>query len=356
MKKYLVLADGKSPHTLKWVNILKQFFDVYIISFNGFSEDIEECIDIKHLYSLYVNVSKNGGNIRVLKHIFKVALLIREISPDYINAHYITSYGSIACISSLLSKFRGKVVLSAWGSDILRTPQKNLLYLILTKWLLHKASVVTSDSLYMTRRIKNIYNKTRVITFPFGVERMPSVLEEEKDELYFFSNRAIEKNYNINQVVELFSFLCQANANRKLIIANDGGEKEKVLTLVKRLSLERQVEFVGFLKADQQAHWYRKCKFYFSIPTSDSTSVSLLEAMAHGCIPIVSDIDSNREWIDDGKNGIVFSGDIQKLHEINLKDAFDINREIIKKTAIWKENVKKLVILLEKNEEQRSKE
>jgi glycosyltransferase involved in cell wall biosynthesis len=36
---------------------------------------------------------------------------------------------------------------------------------------------------------------------------------------------------------------------------------------------------------------------------SDGASLSLMEAMAVGAIPIVSDIDPNREWVEDGVNG-----------------------------------------------------
>ena len=34
-------------------------------------------------------------------------------------------------------------------------------------------------------------------------------------------------------------------------------------------------------------------------------SVSVLEAMAHGCVPIVSDLPANRELVRDGDNGLV---------------------------------------------------
>lgn len=43
---------------------------------------------------------------------------------------------------------------------------------------------------------------------------------------------------------------------------------------------------------------------FISIPSSDSTSVSLLEAMCCGLFPIVSDLPANREWIHDKKMAI----------------------------------------------------
>ena len=74
-----------------------------------------------------------------------------------------------------------------------------------------------------------------------------------------------------------------------------------------------------------------------SLPRSDATSVSLLEAMACGCLPVVSNLPANREWISDGVNGKVVnegeSGVIDKALSIDQVAAANINREIIGQKA-----------------------
>jgi glycosyltransferase involved in cell wall biosynthesis len=35
--------------------------------------------------------------------------------------------------------------------------------------------------------------------------------------------------------------------------------------------------------------------------------VSVLEAMAHGCIPLLSDLPANRELVENGRNGLVLA-------------------------------------------------
>lgn len=53
---------------------------------------------------------------------------------------------------------------------------------------------------------------------------------------------------------------------------------------------------------------------YLSASRSDSTSLSLLEAMASGAVPVVGDIEGNREWIEDGAGGRLFTcGDAADL-------------------------------------------
>lgn len=186
MKKYLILADGSSPHTLKWAKELKKYFNIYMISFNGISDEIKEMIDNNKLYDLRVNISVSGENINVLKKILSVKKIIEKIDPCYINAHYITSYGSVAIAAAMLSNYKGKVILSAWGSDILVTPFKNKLYFLLTKFCLSKSDVITSDSSYMCEVIKKIKFANNIITFPFGVGVLPQIVEQEKNYDYFF--------------------------------------------------------------------------------------------------------------------------------------------------------------------------
>jgi glycosyltransferase involved in cell wall biosynthesis len=77
--------------------------------------------------------------------------------------------------------------------------------------------------------------------------------------------------------------------------------------------------------------------FFFSILTSDALSVSLLEAMAHGCIPIVSDLPDNREWVEDNKNGIILKPGATRMElqplEARHVEIFDHNRRMIAEKA-----------------------
>lgn len=228
MKKYLILADGGSPHTLKWAKELKKYFDVYILSFNGFSDSVKEVIGNGKTYDLKVNIIVSGNNISVFKKILRVKEIIDKIDPNYINAHYITSYGSIAIVAAMLCNYKGKIILSAWGSDILVTPFKNKLYFWLTKFCLSKSDVITSDSSCMCEVIKKIKFVNNIITFPFGVGALPQIVEQEKNYDYFFSNRALEENYNIDLVINIFAGIYEKNKEAKLFIANKGSKDNKL--------------------------------------------------------------------------------------------------------------------------------
>lgn len=338
MDKYLMLTDGRSPHSVKWIKELKKYFDVYVLSFNGFNEELKTILNENRLYDCSINLKTGGGNFNVLGKIPQVVKYINVLKPKYINAHYITSYGTVAVIANLLCKKKSKVILSAWGTDILVAPNRNIFYRIVTKLILKYADLITSDSKYMTQKIHDLYRKTEVLTFPFGIETLPQIELSYKNINKFFSNRALEPNYNINLVIRSFYKLWQENNERILIVAHDGSEKIKNVQLTEELGIKDNVKFVGFLSASEQEKLYAECAYYFSLPSSDSTSVSLLEAMAFGCTPIVSDIPANREWIQDNVNGFIFHKN--KNLDINkIENAFVTNRQIIREKAIWSKNI-----------------
>jgi glycosyltransferase involved in cell wall biosynthesis len=84
----------------------------------------------------------------------------------------------------------------------------------------------------------------------------------------------------------------------------------------------------------------------------DGTSVSLLEALASGVFPVVTDIPSNREWIADGDNGFLVPEEnesllakkiIEVIRNHKLKgEACIKNHKIIEQKAHWKENIRKI--------------
>lgn len=134
-----------------------------------------------------------------------------------------------------------------------------------------------------------------------------------------------------------------------MIIVNDGDEKENITKLVKKLGLDSRVEILGAVEIKIIAQLLKDNYIYVSIPTSDSTSVSLLEAMSSGIFPIVSLIPANLEWIKDGYNGYVIKH-INENHLYNaiknillnenlVKEAAVINNQIINNRAVWQNNM-----------------
>ena len=145
-----------------------------------------------------------------------------------------------------------------------------------------------------------------VMVFPFGLEALPQV-STAKDEGLWFTNRGLEPLYRPDRVLRLFAAI--SRPQDRLVVANDGSLRSDLQSLAAGLGIRDRVQFTGLLSEAEQARWYERARWYLSLPGSDSVSVSVLEAMAHGCIPVLSDLPANRELVRDGENGCIVAAD-----------------------------------------------
>jgi glycosyltransferase involved in cell wall biosynthesis len=146
------------------------------------------------------------------------------------------------------------------------------------------------------------------MVFPFGLDALPSEVDDKHEHLCF-ANRALEPLYAPQRALDLFAALAQAWPDAELVVANEGSLRGDLERRSSSAPWGARVRFVGRLDAAAQASWYRRARWYFSLPSSDSVSVSVLEAMAHGCVPVLSDLPANRELVRDGANGVIACAD-----------------------------------------------
>jgi glycosyltransferase involved in cell wall biosynthesis len=74
---------------------------------------------------------------------------------------------------------------------------------------------------------------------------------------------------------------------------------------IHRLGLGSIVHVLPQLSPPDMAAAFRRAQVSVSPSTHDGTPNTLLEAMACGCTPVAGDLESIREWIDDGVNGLL---------------------------------------------------
>jgi len=341
--KICFLGDGNSIHIRRWLDFFHvRGHDVHLITF---SNVVHQNIIVHKIGDFDINIS--GGNWQYIFSTMQIRKLIKKNKFDIINAHFVTSYGFLAALSGAKP-----LVVSAWGTDILVAPKRNVVYKAITKYALNSANLITSDSNFMSEAIHQLTN-TDVLTVPMGVEEDLCYKDrkESTDEIKILSLRTINLNSNIDIIINAFAKLITSHEgiSFKLIITNDGPEMENIKMLVKQLDIEKNVDIRGFVSRDELIDLLYCSHMHITIPESDSTSVTLLEAMASGIITIASDIPANREWIDHKKNGLITEKiDVESLKismEIALNDSefrqgsSKLSREVILKKAIWTQNM-----------------
>ena len=297
-----LVGDGDSPHLLKWARALVAAdVEVWAASSRGFGPGFDAVVPTARRLALATTPRFEGGNVALLRTLPRLALWLRRVRPDWVHAHYLTSHGTLAWLAMRLFGAPGRLVGSAWGSDVLVTPKRGAAWRWVTSKVLGACAVTTSDSQVMAARMREL-GAREVMVFPFGLEAMPP-LPDAKDEWQFFANRGLEPVYAPERV--LAQFVALAGAEGRLVVANDGSLRPALVRQAAALGVADRVDFVGRLDATAQALAYARARWYLSLPGSDSVSVSVLEAMAHGCVPILSDLPANRELVRDGVNGLI---------------------------------------------------
>lgn len=305
MMRLVLVGDGNSPHLLKWARALAPRVDLWALSSRGFLPGFDAVLPPERRLALDTRPHFEGGNAALLKQLSRAARWLKAVRPDWINAHYLTSHGTLAWLAQSLFGVPGRLAGSAWGSDILVTPERSALMRGLTRRVLRACTLTTSDSRHMAERMQAL-GAREVMVFPFGLETLPGLPAHKNDDL-FFANRGLEPIYAPQRVIEAFAAVARHRPSARLVVAHDGSLRGALEQQVAAAGLSDRVRFTGRLDAAAQARCYAEARWYLSLPESDSVSVSVLEAMAHGCIPLLSDLPANRELVRQRENGWILA-------------------------------------------------
>jgi glycosyltransferase involved in cell wall biosynthesis len=350
--RLVLIGDGESPHLLKWARALsaQPNVELWAASSRCFADGFHAVVPAERRLALDTHPDAAGGNMAVLRHLPQLARWLRRLDADWLHAHYLSSHGTLAWLAKRLFRLRGRLISSAWGSDILVGPVHSPALRWATARVLRASALCTSDSLHMAERMRML-GAREVMVFPFGLDALPPG-GDAKSERLFFANRLLEPLYAPQQVLDVFGAAAQAWPDAQLVVANDGSLRGALEHAAAAQPWGDRVRFVGRLDAPAQDHWYRSARWHLSLPRSDSVSVSVLEAMAHGCVPVLSDLPANRELVRDGVNGVIAAADAARTARSILQLAAPVgeiaaaNRAWIAEHAIFPQAVQRFVARL----------
>ena len=330
--RLVLWGDGESPHLVKWARALDPRVELFVASSRGLAPALDALVPAERRLVLGHDTTFAGGNAALLKALPRFARWLREVDADWVNAHYLSSHGTLAWLARKLG-VRARLAASAWGSDILVAPERSRAMRWVTQRVLRDAAISTSDSAWMAERMRALGARD-VMTFPFGLDALPPAPADKQPRL-FFANRGLEEIYDPARVLALFASVAARWPDARLVVANDGSMRAALERQAAELGLAERVDFVGRLDAATQAGWYARARWYLSVPRSDSVSVSVLEAMAHGCIPLLSDLPANRELVRDGANGLIVAAGRDELPAAPLDALAERARAISTANRDW---------------------
>jgi glycosyltransferase involved in cell wall biosynthesis len=284
---------------------------------------------------------------------------LKEINPDFVHIHAQDYYSPAVILS------RKPFLLTSWGTEVLRLPRENPFIRYLAKITAVKASRITVDAeilkeIWIAQGIPN----SKVEVIPFGVDlqtfnpkadgsKVRQDLKILKDDTVLISTRALHNShYNVESFIRAIPLILKSHHNVKFIVKGKGPLEGYLRILVNKLGVSEHVRFVGIVPHSQMANYLAAADIYVSTCFVDTTSVSLLEAMACGLAPLVTDIPGNREWIENGVNGLLFQPKnpeelakkaIQLVENSNERKRFgELCIQTIRHRAAWKDCVARM--------------
>ena len=326
------LSNPNSIHTQRWVRYFaEQGNEVHLISTLETPSYNLEGVQLYQLTSP-IRVKK----VRVLGLAYRLRELLSKIQPDILHAHQISTYGWLGALSGY-----HPFIITVWGSDLLRKPQQSLIYRFLTGYALRKADYVTcvSENLAQKARAFRI-SEHKLEVAPWGVDTsiFHPVSDEKqaqlREKLGFSSDplvlslRPVRPVYNPLTVAKAIPLILQQVPQAKFIIrtyAYDRPLFDRFQAIVRQNEAEKAIRYVGNLPHDEAiAELYQVADVALSVPFSDGTPLSVLEALACGNALVLSDLPSLHEWVREKKEALfVSTEDVQSLADAVIRLLLD---------------------------------
>lgn len=283
---------------------------------------------------------------------------------NLIHVHWAIPTGPIGVMVGIL--LRKPLIVTIHGSDLrmaLERPgflRKLFLYVCRIAAHLNCVSEVQKNELEQLG-----IPSEKISTIPMGIDAVfletsrKREADLENKPVTIVSNRNLLPIYNVSSLIRAIPIILKEEPKTKFLIAGDGSEKKSLQREAESLNINSCVEFLGRVPHEEMPNLLFQADIYVSTSPYDGTSVSLLEALASGTFPVVTDIPANREWIVDGDNGFLVPKEnenvlakkiVEAIRDRRLlREACDKNRVIVKERAYWTENIKRIKELYEKS-------
>lgn len=353
--RLLFVADGRSPIALNWIrHFVDRGDEVHLATSFPASPafPLASYVDISLAFSRARRSDGQPGKTQAQKGAiwgsasiqFRTALrqwlgpltmpgaarqlkaYIKEVKPDLVHAMRIPYEGMAAALafSSANSRLTPPLLVSTWGNDFTYHAVSTPLMGYFTRRCVQRADALHTDCQRDQRLARNwgfpaqrpcivlpggggirmdIFHpraRNHSITtgqtwiHPAGGWKQPTIINPR-------GFRAYVRNDTFFQAIPI---ILESQPTARFICSNMAGEQQAE-RWVQQFNIAQAVDLLPNQTHPEMADLYRQSQVSVSPSSHDGTPNTLLESMASGCFPIAGDIESLREWIEPGVNGLL---------------------------------------------------
>lgn len=256
------------------------------------------------------------GPLELNRHVGRLRELITEIAPDIVHAMRIPFEGIMAAKSMPVGL---PLLISVWGNDFTLVAASNPLMARQTVKAMQRADALHSDcNRDMRLAIQDwgfdLKKPSTVLPGSGGVRTSLFYPEPEpgiRAQMNIAPGASVIINprgfrtYIRNDVFFQAIPLVLKQRPEAVFICMGMQGSPVADKWVSGLGIKDNVRLLPVASHDEMANLFRASEITVSPSLHDGTPNSLLEAMACGCFPVAGNIESVREWITDGENGLL---------------------------------------------------
>ena len=345
--RVVVLGYHGSIHTRRWAaHLAGQGHDLHVVTCGGHLEDAGRFSLPYSVHDLRAPRMRKAGYLAKLSPARRT---IRRLDPDVVHVHYATSYGLLGLASGVRP-----MIVTAHGDDLLVAPRNPVMAQLVSR-VLRSADLITVPGEHMKDAAEVLLRgHTRPIqVFQYGVEssrlaRLSAAVRQDAQHgsppvarpLRIVSVRPLLRTYKIDVLLAAVALLIGRGVDCVCDVIGKGPESGKLQRLAARLGLEEAVTFRGQLPEEDVERVLASADVYVSVAETDGTSLALLEALALGAVPVVSEIPANSQWITDGFNGVMveiaaesLASGIEQATRLDRERLTEHNRKLVARAA-----------------------
>jgi glycosyltransferase involved in cell wall biosynthesis len=309
MMRLLYFSEGHTVHDRRFLDALTSRYEqVMYLRLDQQQTASNELPSNAHPISWPHGLPGSDAPRECHQHVDAMRNLLREFNPDVVHAGPIQTCGYIA------ARAGAPLLLMSWGYDLLRDSGKDAVSREATRFALEHASIFFCDSRSVLQRARDFtaIDDSRILLMPWGVDLAHFIQEgpcadtpwdSDGDVFTVISTRSWDALYNVDKVLAGFAAALKQKPNLRLLLIGAGSQASNVKNFVETNRLSDVVFLAGPIPNHRLVDYLRASDLYVSASPVDGTSVSMLEAMATALPVLVSDIASNREWVEPGSNG-----------------------------------------------------
>lgn len=373
--KILFVADGRSPTAINWirhftetghqVHLVSTFacqpdlelsgLDIVPVAFSGAKSATQTSSKSRNplwgasTLGLRTTLRSWLGPLTITRASDRLREVIKRVQPDIIHAMRVPYEGMLSA-----DAYTGiPLIVSIWGNDFTLHGPSTPLMRHYTKWTMKITDALHSDCQRDVR-----------LAAEWGFDRArPSLVAPGsggiRTDVFFPPEKPVEapivlnprgfrsyvRNDNFFKAIPL---VLKVRPDARFICTGMADEPQ-AQQWIAELGIGASVELLPAIPYTQMAALYRSVQVLVSPSTHDGTPNTLLEGMASGCTPVAGDLESIREWITDGENGLlvdsndpgaIASGILRALNQPALRtQAAQINANLIAERAEYSRNM-----------------